>query len=183
MKFSIWLLRIRGNYREKIPVCIPPQIIIKVWRIPESNRSPNNFIKEDYYMLLEVSIFKISGFVLFQKTRKLGGTLELNSQKLHPLFLWDFCCPTIKVLTAPAMLVYNLTKQMVSLRDQAAIRYSTSSSFLFCQILKVFNVTCMSSITNITCQSQIIPIIKKIKNNVISHNLKPCYHYTTSLNY
>jgi len=41
----------RGNYREKIPVCIPPQIIIKAWRIPESNRSPNNFIKEDYHML------------------------------------------------------------------------------------------------------------------------------------
>ena len=68
-------------------------------------------------MLLPKFLSSISSFVRFHKTRKPGGTSELNGLIPIAIFVRLLFQRPIKALTARAMLIYNRTKIMVPLRD------------------------------------------------------------------
>ena len=128
------------------------------WSVGESNSGPNNSIIKTYYMLLLKFLSSISSFVPFHKTRKPGDTSELNDLISIAIFVRLLFQRPIKALTARAMLVYNRTKTMVPLRDQATMRYSKVSSFVVLSNLRIQR-SCMISITDIICQSHKTPHI------------------------
>lgn len=131
------------------------------WSVGESNSGPNNSIIKTCYMLLSKFLSSISSFVRFHKTRKPGDTSELNDLISIAIFVRLLFQRPIKALTARAMLVYNRTKIMVPLRDQAAMRYSKVSSFVVLSNLRIQR-SCMISITDIICQSHKTPHYKKV---------------------
>ena len=79
-------------------------------------------------MLLLKFLSSISSFVLFHKTRKPGGTSELNDLIPIAIFVRLLFLRPIKVPTARAMLIYNRTKNN-------GIPEGLSSHTIFCYIV------------------------------------------------